>query len=96
MTVSSRRVVLARRPHGEPKPSDFRVENYVVPTPGEGGVLLRTIWLSLDPYMRARMGESPMSAARLRERCNQQFDDDELARERFPAEVNLFVQMGIP
>jgi NADPH-dependent curcumin reductase CurA len=58
MAASAKRVVLASRPHGEPKASDFRVEDYAVPTPGEGQVLLRTIWLSLDPYMRGRMSDA--------------------------------------
>jgi NADPH-dependent curcumin reductase CurA len=58
MPASAKRVVLASRPHGEPKASDFRVEDYSVPTPGEGQVLLRTIWLSLDPYMRGRMSDA--------------------------------------
>jgi NADPH-dependent curcumin reductase CurA len=56
---AAKRVVLASRPHGEPGPSNFRVEDYAVPTPGEGEVLLRTIWLSLDPYMRGRMNDGP-------------------------------------
>ncbi len=55
--AQGKRVVLASRPVGEPKPSDFRIEEYAVPTPGAGEVLLRTIWLSLDPYMRGRMSE---------------------------------------
>ncbi|MDB5503471.1 MAG: Alcohol dehydrogenase superfamily, zinc-containing [Tardiphaga sp.] len=63
MTSSAKRVVLASRPNGEPKTSDFRIEDYEVPTPGEGQVLLRTIWLSLDPYMRGRMSDGPSYAA---------------------------------
>jgi NADPH-dependent curcumin reductase CurA len=39
----AKRVVLASRPVGEPKPSDFRIEDHALPTPGEGQVLLRTI-----------------------------------------------------
>src|SRR3954463_6312068 len=58
MPQSARRVVLASRPVGEPKPSDFRIEEHEVPTPGAGEVLLRTIWLSLDPYMRGRMSDA--------------------------------------
>src|SRR5215216_2870395 len=54
-----KRIVLASRPVGEPKPSDFRLEECPVPAPGPGEVLLRTIWLSLDPYMRGRMSEGP-------------------------------------
>jgi NADPH-dependent curcumin reductase CurA len=63
MSASARRVVLAARPQGEPKSSDFRIEDYTVPTPDEGQLLLRTIWLSLDPYMRGRMSDGPSYAA---------------------------------
>src|SRR3989440_2832693 len=59
----AKRIVLASRPVGEPKPSDFRVEDYAVPAPAAGEVLLRTIWLSLDPYMRGRMSDAPSYAA---------------------------------
>ena len=57
-----KRIVLAARPVGEPKPSDFRLEEHPVPEPGPGQVLLRTIWLSLDPYMRGRMSDGPSYA----------------------------------
>src|SRR6266567_1709957 len=59
----AKRIVLAARPVGEPKPSDFRIEEFAVPTPAAGEVLLRTIWLSLDPYMRGRMSDGPSYAA---------------------------------
>src|ERR1700738_1808913 len=62
MSQSANRVVLVSRPVGEPKPSDFRLEDHPIPTPGEGQVLLRTIWLSLDPYMRGRMSDGPSYA----------------------------------
>ncbi|MFN5687433.1 MAG: NADP-dependent oxidoreductase, partial [Bradyrhizobium sp.] len=58
----AKRIVLAARPVGEPKPSDFRLEEHAIPTPGAGEVLLRTIWLSLDPYMRGRMSDGPSYA----------------------------------
>jgi hypothetical protein len=58
MTQQSRRVVLASRPVGEPKDSDFRLETVPVPEPGPGQVLVRTLWLSLDPYMRGRMSDA--------------------------------------
>jgi len=61
--AQAKRIVLASRPVGEPKPSDFRLEETPVPTPGDGQVLLRTIWLSLDPYMRGRMSDGPSYAA---------------------------------
>jgi NADPH-dependent curcumin reductase CurA len=44
---------------GEPQEADFRMEQEAVPSPGPGQVLLRTLWLSLDPYMRGRMSDAP-------------------------------------
>jgi NADPH-dependent curcumin reductase CurA len=55
MSTVNRRIVLASRPHGEPSPAHFRLEEGRVPSPGPGEVLLRTRYLSLDPYMRGRM-----------------------------------------
>jgi len=63
MSASAKRIVLASRPMGEPTPANFRIENYDVPAPGDGQVLLRTIWLSLDPYMRGRMSDGPSYSA---------------------------------
>jgi NADPH-dependent curcumin reductase CurA len=60
--AAGRRVLLAARPVGEPKDSDFRIEEMPVPTPGAGELLLRTLWLSLDPYMRGRMSDAPSYA----------------------------------
>ncbi len=48
----NRRIVLKRNPEGEPKPSDFEVVTEEVPPIAEGQMLLRTKWLTLDPYMR--------------------------------------------
>ena len=62
MAETARRIVLASRPVGEPKPSDFRLEEFPVPQPGPGQVLLKTKWLSLDPYMRGRMSDAPSYA----------------------------------
>jgi NADPH-dependent curcumin reductase len=53
--LPNRRVALANRPNGAPQLNDFRVETGTVSEPAEGQVLLRTLWLSLDPYMRGRM-----------------------------------------
>lgn len=55
MAVKNRRWVLAARPDGEPKPETFRLESAELADPGAGEVLLRTLWLSLDPYMRGRI-----------------------------------------
>ena len=58
-TTQNRRWVLASRPHGAPVAENFRTEEQPIPTPAEGQVLLRTVWLSLDPYMRGRMSDAP-------------------------------------
>ena len=57
------RIVLAARPHGEPKETDFRLVETPVPEPGPGQMLLRTLYLSLDPYMRGRMNAGPSYVA---------------------------------
>ena len=59
----NRRIVLAARPKGEPRDEDFRLEAVDLPVPGDGQVLLRTIYLSLDPYMRGRMNAGYSYAA---------------------------------
>lgn len=51
----NRRIALAARPEGAPRLSDFRVETGPVPEPAHGQVLLQTLALSLDPYMRNLM-----------------------------------------
>jgi NADPH-dependent curcumin reductase len=54
----NRRVVLAARPRGLPTMEAFRLDEAGVPEPHEGQVLLRTLYLSLDPYMRQLMNEA--------------------------------------
>ena len=65
MTVESvnHRIVLKSRPVGAPKPENFQLEETPVPVPSEGQVLLRTLYLSLDPYMRGRMNDAPSYVA---------------------------------
>ncbi len=60
----NRRILLNARPRGMPQASDFRLEQSPVPLPGPGPgeVLLRTLLLSLDPYMRGRMSDAPSYA----------------------------------
>ena len=53
--LTNRRILLASRPEGEPTAANFRLETQPAPEPKDGEVLLRTTWLSLDPYMRGRM-----------------------------------------
>ncbi|SEA75923.1 NADP-dependent oxidoreductase [Rubrimonas cliftonensis] len=57
MADEMRRIALAARPQGAPRPTDFRLETAPVPEPAEGEFLARTLWLSLDPYMRGRMDD---------------------------------------
>lgn len=64
MTVN-RSIRLARRPHGEPVADDFQFTEGEVPAPGEGQALVRTRYLSLDPYMRGRMSDAKSYAAPL-------------------------------
>jgi hypothetical protein len=59
MPTRNRRIVLAARPAGVPKPDDFRLETVPISPVGDGQILLRTLYLSLDPYMRGRMSERP-------------------------------------
>jgi NADPH-dependent curcumin reductase CurA len=62
---SNTRVVLRSRPRGRPEPENFAVEVGPVPVAGPGEVLLRTVYLSLDPYMRGRISDSPMFPVRV-------------------------------
>ena len=55
---NAQRIVLASRPKGEPRTTDFRLENCPIPNPVDGEVLLRVLYLSLDPYMRGRMNDT--------------------------------------
>ncbi|MBF7141421.1 MULTISPECIES: NADP-dependent oxidoreductase [Pseudomonas] len=60
--IQNRRIVLASRPKGKPVAENFRTETQTLPALEEGQVLLRTLWLSLDPYMRGRMSDAPSYA----------------------------------
>ena len=58
-----RQVLLRRRPVGLPVPEDFEIVDLPAPALADGDVLRRTIYLSLDPYMRGRMSDEPSYAA---------------------------------
>jgi NADPH-dependent curcumin reductase CurA len=64
MTTSTQ-IRMAARPVGEPADSDFEVTTEELPEPADGQVLLRTLYLSLDPYMRGRMSSAKSYAAPL-------------------------------
>ncbi|HEY2176413.1 MAG TPA: NADP-dependent oxidoreductase, partial [Mycobacteriales bacterium] len=55
---TGREVRLVRRPHGTPTPEDFAVVEVDVPDPGPGQVLVRNLFMSVDPYMRGRMNDA--------------------------------------
>jgi NADPH-dependent curcumin reductase len=52
-----RSVVLRRRPHGNPRRADFEMIEDAIPEPKAGEVVSRTVWLSIDPYMRGRISD---------------------------------------
>ena len=58
MSDENLQVLLAERPEGWVEPRHFRFERAPLPVPGEGEVLVRNLWLSLDPYMRGRMSDA--------------------------------------
>lgn len=59
----NRQITLAARPVGYPKTSDFNLVEAAMPTPGEGEVLVKSLYLSVDPYMRGRINQAKSYAA---------------------------------
>jgi NADPH-dependent curcumin reductase CurA len=55
----NRQIVLRSRPAGEPSEDNFALVEAPIPEPGPGQFLVRTLYLSLDPYMRGLMNEGP-------------------------------------
>lgn len=55
--MMNQQITLAARPKGFPQPSDFQLVESPIPEPAEGEVLVRSIYLSVDPYMRGRMND---------------------------------------
>jgi NADPH-dependent curcumin reductase len=62
-TAVTRQIVLRRRPVGLPRPDDFDLVEASAPAPKDGEILCRTIYLSLDPYMRGRISGARSYAA---------------------------------
>lgn len=61
--MENTRVLLASRPTGAPLLSDFSIDRQPIPEPADGELLLKTLYLSLDPYMRGRMSDAKSYAA---------------------------------
>src|SRR5258705_13879709 len=57
-TTTNKQVLMASRPTGWVKESDFRIVEQPLAAPRDGEVLVRNLFLSLDPYMRGRMNAS--------------------------------------
>jgi len=57
MTANNRQVLLASRPRDQVSEDNFRIVETPIAQPGDGEVLVRNEWLSLDPYMRGRMND---------------------------------------
>ncbi|MBZ5594650.1 MAG: NADP-dependent oxidoreductase [Acidobacteriia bacterium] len=57
MPAINKQITLAARPSGLPKLSDFKLVESPVPEPGPGEFLIRTLYVSVDPYMRGRMND---------------------------------------
>src|SRR5882672_7860688 len=62
-TTMNKQVLMANRPTGWVTESDFRIAEQPLPGPRDGEVLVRNLFLSLDPYMRGRMSASKSYAA---------------------------------
>jgi NADPH-dependent curcumin reductase CurA len=62
----NRQIVLRQRPVGEPVEDDFELVATTIADPGDGEMLLKTLWLSLDPYMRGRMNDAKSYAPPVR------------------------------
>ena len=63
MASMNKQITLAARPVGFPKESDFKLVESPLPTPGPGQMLVRALYLSVDPYMRGRMSSAKSYAA---------------------------------
>ena|ERR1700752_4547050 len=61
--TKNRQILLASRPDGEPSAGNFKLVEVEIPRPAPGQMLVRTIYLSLDPYMRGRMNAGPSYSA---------------------------------
>jgi NADPH-dependent curcumin reductase CurA len=58
-----KQVVLRARPQGDPRACDFAIEDAARPQAGPGQLLVKTLWVSVDPYMRLGLDETPLGGA---------------------------------
>ncbi|MGO4492030.1 NADP-dependent oxidoreductase, partial [Arthrobacter sp. 2YAF22_2] len=57
LPTTTREIQLASRPHGRPVPDNFRLAESPLPELQDGQVLVRNLYISVDPYMRGRMND---------------------------------------
>ncbi|MEM7016971.1 MAG: NADP-dependent oxidoreductase [Pseudomonadota bacterium] len=62
--ITNRKIIMKQAPVGEPKASDFETVTETLPALGDGQMLLRTQWLTLDPYMRSGFMNNPENAGK--------------------------------
>jgi NADPH:quinone reductase len=65
MPEKNRQITLAQRPYGFPKDSDFKLVETDIPNPGDGELLIRNEYMSVDPYMRGRMNATKSYASNI-------------------------------
>ena len=65
MTTTNRQIVLKSRPEGWPAPDNFEMREAPLPDIADGDVLVRALYMSLDPYMRSRIGTDRPPAERM-------------------------------
>lgn len=63
LPATTREIRLASRPHGRPVPENFRLAESRLPEPRDGQVLVRNLYISVDPYMRGRMNDAKSYSA---------------------------------
>jgi NADPH-dependent curcumin reductase CurA len=62
-TRTNRQITLASRPVGMPRPSDFKLVEQPAASPGDGELLVKALYISVDPYMRGRISDAKSYAA---------------------------------
>src|SRR5262249_44642064 len=61
--LTNRQITLESRPVGMPREADFRLVESPVPPPGDGELVVQSLYISVDPYMRGRISDAKSYAA---------------------------------
>lgn len=57
--MNNRSIILNKRPEGRPNLNDFKIQEEEIPVTQDGEILLKTKYVSVDPYLRGRMRDEP-------------------------------------